>query len=33
MVMNTHSKYARRIEITQDDAGTWNDPHAQLSQR
>jgi hypothetical protein len=32
MVMNTRSKDARRTRTTQDDAGTWNDPHAQISQ-
>jgi hypothetical protein len=29
--MNTRLKYARRTETTQDDAETWNDPHAQIS--
>jgi hypothetical protein len=28
--MNMHSKDARRIGTTQDDAGTWNDSHAQI---
>jgi hypothetical protein len=31
MVMNTSSKDARRTGTTQDDARTWNNPHAQIS--
>jgi len=31
MLKNMRSKDARRIETTQDDAGTWKDPYAQIS--
>jgi hypothetical protein len=31
IMMNTCSKYTRKTRTTQDDAGTWNDPHAQIS--
>jgi hypothetical protein len=29
--MNTSLEDARRTRTTQDDAGTWNDPHAQIA--
>jgi hypothetical protein len=31
MFINACSKDGRRTGTTQDDSGTWNDPHAQLS--
>jgi hypothetical protein len=31
MVTNTRSKNARKSVTTQHDAGTWNDPHAQIA--
>jgi hypothetical protein len=31
MVMNMRSKNARRTGTIQDDARTWNDPHAQIA--